>query len=150
MEFKEKYLIIIGLVVLISTIAIAGVSVNKSGKLSSQDIASLKDYTNQTEINPQISPCMKINEFECRARIYQESLINKEVIITTNSCSEWDLTDNSVCRTWDNLTKAQIENKVSNKTMKILKDMAKVKQKRDSSPLDFLTDEINLSVEEEQ
>jgi len=145
----HKAYIAIFCVIVIASLVLAGVSMsNRRANLLLGDISTLKEYTNQTEINPTIGPCIKINEFECRARIYQENLVNKDLTITTNSDSELGTTENQiVCIGWNNLTKSEIEDKLAEESIELLEGMAKVKRQRESSK-NQLTDEINLVIEE--
>lgn len=173
---NKKLLMVVGMMFLVLSLVVAAPIIqtilNKEASLTQQEITKLQDilpdgyWINETisdskggfeenntwvplsqDINPQISSCIKIDEFRCKAKIYQKSLVNKDLVITTKYCETWDEDlETPTCLSWKILTKAEIENQIEADAEALLENIALVKAQRDEKIKVGLTDEINLEV----
>ena len=80
---------------------------------------------------PKISPCIKINEKQCKAHIFQKGGINKELVINI-----------------ENLSRVEIENKLNEEANKLLDKIAEVQIQRNKLKQEILlTAEISLNID---
>ncbi len=102
--------------------------------------------------NPLISSCMKIDDYKCRANIYEKDGINKQIEIITKYCEVYvfniTLNENSTeCLSWKILTQNEIETEMKDKTEGLLLRIADIQDNRNQVK-EQLTDEILINIEE--
>ena len=129
---KQIIILIIGMA-LISLIVGAGIISQTSLTFDKTDkkILDKKGIT-----MPIISECKKINEFTCRASVYQKGGINTHLDIEYYYCNEWeeteDLETEPKCLKWITLNQAQIEEQLKIKLEERLKNIIQVDKERET------------------
>lgn len=142
----EKIKLLIGAMVFLLAIGFShaiteGVLVNDV-VLSTAKITAL----NNTGISkPTVSACIDVDGFVCRAKVYEENGINKEVEVTYKTCNKWD---DSECSGWVSLSQTEIESQVQTQVNNLINEIANVEISRSQRAETRLTREIELTVRE--
>ncbi len=102
-------------------------------------------------LNPIINPCIKIDEFYCKANIYEKDGINKNIKITYKFCTEYEInqTTNETtnnCLDWQTLNQFEIQNELNEKANEILTNIADIQIQRNKKLNEKLTGEISLNI----
>lgn len=136
---------------------------DKTLKLNSHELQKISEYK---ITNPSLSECKRVDDYFCKANLYQENGVNKEFVVNYNYCIEYEfiperqecVDDECItqgayysnnCIRWETLTDTEIENELSNQVKKFLKDLSKVKDKRDLDNNQTLSSELNIVLDVE-
>ncbi len=101
---------------------------------------------------PKINPCIKLDEFTCKARIYQKGGINKDINVIIKYCEVYvfNVTLNETtneCDIWKALTNLEIEDELLNKSQNLLNTIYLIESERKGRIEETLSREINLNIE---
>ncbi len=145
---KKLYIILIGMIFLIG-IVISFTQISETFSFTKEQIDTLT-LTGIT--NPLISSCLKIDDYKCKATIYEKGGINKQIDITTKFCEVYVFNETlnettSECKTWKTLTQNEIETAMKETTEVLLLGIVDVQNNRNQIK-EELTDEILINIEE--
>ena len=150
--------IIIGLFIIGMGIAISEIAKDKTLSLEKGEIQNLEFYG---ITNPQMSECMKIDAYFCKANLRQianKTLnetggINKNFKVEYNYCIQygWNETEQmntSECVDYYLLNQIEIETDLNNQVENFLKRLSEIKDKRDSKVDEPLSDKLDFNFKE--
>jgi len=83
---KKLYTILIGILLIGVVVSFTQISDSITFEKTSKD-----SLTSIGISNPVISSCLKIDDYKCKANIYEKGGINKEIEITTKFCEEYEI-----------------------------------------------------------
>jgi len=168
MNKKILTIILIGVFFLIGIgLIVAEDKIKKDKNLSftNDEIENLNYYG---ITNPQISECVPLDDYFCKAKLYEERGINKEFKVEYNYCEEYvlipeeeicEVIDEEIglecytepehksneCKKWKTLNDKEIENELEKQTKDFLKEVSEIKDKRDKEKLnETLSSELNF------
>lgn len=161
----KKLLIITFGVILLIGIAVSSTQINHSISFDKDK----KDVLKNIGITaPVISSCIKMDNYTCKANVYEKGGINKEIRIITKYCETYEIVySNGGCLNWENetcleyeiietqgncsiwktLTQTEIETEIKKKLEDLLKSIADIQIKRNNETT-LLTDEIKIEIKE--
>ncbi len=102
---------------------------------------------------PIIRPCNKINDFECKAKVYQKNGINRPFIIITKYCIEYNVTEiegvnvTGECINWKILNKDEINLEGIKYAEEEFERIYQITLQRQNRTSILLSDEIILNIE---
>lgn len=166
MNKKIMAVFLIGMFLLIGIGLVLAKDKLKKDKEIKLNQKELEDVNSLGIINPQISECIDIDGYNCRYTIYEEGGINKEIIIEYKKCIEYEFVPEEIvcveeecqtipehytsnCVQWETLSNSQIEDKISEDLKIFLKELSKIKDKRNNKNNITLSDEINIILTQE-
>ncbi len=148
---KKILIIIFGMILLVGLV-FSFTQINKTITFdkNTKDTLTLIGIT-----NPTISSCVKIDDFTCKANIYEKSGINKQIAITIKYCEEYNITESNdtfnlaesmgECISWITLNQSEIETEMKLQTEILLQRISDVQNLRNQSK-EILTDEILITI----
>ena len=102
------------------------------------EIDKLTALKNKGITYPELTPCIKIDNFICESRIYEKGGINKPLIVTYKFC------ENETC--WA-LTQEELEEELRSKAIELLDKIALIEMKRQQPKEDILlTEAIKINI----
>lgn len=106
---KKQIIFIIGVILLIG-IFVTAKTINDSIDLDKIKKDKLKDIG---ITSPTITPCIKIDDYTCKAKVYEKGGINKEIKIKTGYCDTYILEEtNGNCSIYEDITEYQCSNQL--------------------------------------
>lgn len=165
---KKVLIIIIG-TILLAGIVISFVQISHSINLDKEE----KDTLSLIGINePLISSCIKLDNYTCKANVFEKNGINKDIEIVIRYCEEYEIIcsngdclnwidenqtecleyeilnqTTSNCIQWKVLNQVEIETEMKKEVEALLKSIADVQASRNRTK-EVLTDEIKVEIKE--
>lgn len=152
----KKIIITIFAIILIAGLVISLEQLSHSINLDKEK----KDILETIGINEPIikRDCIKIDNFTCKANVYQKGGINKDIKINYHYCNNWSEQNESEvynetfiseCLEWITLNQTEIENIAVSKTEELLSEIAGIQINREinrNESREILTDEIAVEI----
>lgn len=137
--------------ILLLSIVGAGITLTNDIDLTSERETAL---TEKGITNVQVSECIKIDDYNCKAKIYQAGGINTDVDVNYKYCSKYeqeengngDLVETGICLNWITLKQTEIETEVLKRVQIRLEQIADVQIERESKVSDALSGEMEVVV----
>ena len=126
--------------VLYENLNVTGTPINDTGiwmdvEFEIDKVTALK---NKGITYPELTPCIKIDNFICKSRIYEKGGINKPIIVTYKSC------ENETCEI---LAQEELEEEIRSKARELLDKIAIIEMKRQQPKEDVvLTEAIKINI----
>ena len=173
MENKTKLMVGVFILATLVSLVFAEGMLNKDISLDSEKVSILEEIGIQS---PEISPCIKIDDFVCKVKVYEIGGINKEIEITYKFCEKYifeevnttcleyeplypneecllyntTLVKTSECDVWKTLTTEELEVEIVHHTDILLNNIADVYIERNKLKVEeAITESIQINLDEQ-